>query len=81
MEGCDLPQLSISKNLSKMLRNLDKSWKVSINLDLAWKSRHSQVSIEVDLDRRENLDKFLKTGLDAKDDLDLDWSRRRDHQA
>jgi hypothetical protein len=33
VEGCDLPQLSISKNLSKMSRNLDKSQKVSINLE------------------------------------------------
>jgi hypothetical protein len=39
VEGCDLPQLSISKNLSKMSRNLDKSRKsrfvsiVSICLD------------------------------------------------
>ena len=58
MDGCDLPQLSTSKTLSKMLRNLDKSWKVSTkisiisknhgNLNLSWWSwLVSMISIKV----------------------------------
>ena len=38
--------------------------------------------IKVDLDVMDNLDGFQKLVSTAKDvlDLDLDWSRRRDHQ-
>ena len=39
--------------------------------------------IKVDLNVMDNLDRFQKLVSTAKDvlDLDLDWSRRRDHQA
>ena len=73
MEGCDLPQLSISKKLSKMSRNLDKSRFVSIvsislddldkNLDTA-KSRLKSLDFK-NLDR----DK-MKVDLDRWENLD-----------
>ncbi len=71
--------MKVSIYLDSLDKNLDTAKSRLKSLDFKNLDRDK---IEVDLDRRENLDKFLKTGLDAKDvlNLDLDWSRRRDHQ-
>jgi hypothetical protein len=91
--GLDLSRrgldLDISKSWSRPSRkswrfskvSLDDRDKVSIGLDdfYAIKSRFVSIFIFVSIETRSRRQK--KVSLDAKDVLDLDLSRRRDHQA
>jgi hypothetical protein len=69
---------TISICLDDLDKYLDEDKSRPKNLDFKNLDRDK---IKVDLDVMDNLDGFQKLVSTAKDVLDLDWSRRRDHQA